>query len=92
MRRPILNHTGRGDTVYDPFLGSGSTLIAAEATDRVCYGLEIDARFVDVIVTRWQKLTGQQAMLEGDGRSFTEISAERYPAGTEVQPDATPQA
>ena len=92
MRRPILNHTGRGDTVYDPFLGSGSTLIAAEATDRVCYGLEIDARYVDVIVTRWQKLTGQQAMLEGGGRSFTELSAERYPAGTEVQPDATPKA
>ena len=39
MRRPILNHTNRGDIVYDPFLGSGSTLIAAEAADRVCYGL-----------------------------------------------------
>jgi DNA modification methylase len=92
MRRPILNHTDRGDIVYDPFLGSGSTLIAAEATGRVCYGLDIDARYVDVIVSRWQKLTGQQAMLEGDGRGFTEISAERYTAGKEVESNATPTA
>jgi DNA modification methylase len=92
MRRPILNHTGRGDIVYDPFLGSGTTLIAAEVADRVCYGLDIDARYVDVIVTRWQKATGQQAVLEGDGRGFAEISAERYAAGTEVESNATPKA
>lgn len=92
MRRPILNHTNRGDIIYDPFLGSGSTLIAAEATDRVCYGLDIDARYVDVVVTRWQNLTGQQATLEGDGRGYSDITAERYSAGTEVQPYAAPQA
>ena len=61
-------------TVYDPFLGSGTTLIAAELTERVCLGLEIDPRYCDVIVERWQKLTGKIATLEGDGRSFTEIA------------------
>jgi DNA modification methylase len=77
MRRPILNHTERGDAVYDPFLGSGTTLIAAELTGRVCCGLEIDAKYVDVIVCRWQQFTGRPATLDGDGRSFDEIKAER---------------
>src|SRR2546425_363556 len=52
MRRPILNHTERGDVVYDPFLGSGSSMIAAEQTGRVCYGLDIDPKYVDVAVLR----------------------------------------
>ena len=77
MRRPILNHTRRGESVYDPFLGSGTTLAAAEITERVCYGLEIDARYIDTIITRWQNLTGGKAILEGDGRTFMEIAAER---------------
>ena len=76
-RRPILNHTERGEAVYDPFLGSGTTLIAAELTERVCCGLEIDDRYVDVFVCRWQQLTGRMATLDGDGRSFDEIKAER---------------
>ena len=77
MRRPILNHTEPGETVYDPFLGSGATLVAAETTNRNCYGLEINPAYVDLIVTRWQKLTGQQALLEGDGRSFDVIAQQR---------------
>jgi DNA modification methylase len=77
MRRPIQNHTARGDAVYDPFLGSGTTLIAAEQTGRVCYGLEIDPKFVDVIVVRWQNLTGLDATLDGDGRSFQQIKNAR---------------
>ena len=77
MRRPILNHTKRGEVVYDPFLGSGTTLAAAEATARVCYGLEIDAKYVDVIVTRWQSFTGKKATLDGDGRSFDEVAQQR---------------
>jgi DNA modification methylase len=77
MRRPILNHTERGDVVYDPFLGSGTTVIAAEKTDRVCYGLELDPRYVDVIVRRWQGLTQKQAVLQSDGRTFDEVEAER---------------
>jgi DNA modification methylase len=61
MRRPILNHTERGDTIYDPFLASGSTVIAAEQTERVCLGLDIDPRYVDVIVLRWQAQSGKHA-------------------------------
>jgi DNA modification methylase len=77
MRRPILNHLRRGELVYDPFLGSGTTLAAAELTERVCYGLELDPKYVDVIVQRWQVLAGKQATLEADGRTFEEIAQER---------------
>jgi DNA modification methylase len=77
MRRPILNHTKNGGLVYDPFLGSGTTLAAAELTERLCSGMELDPRYCDVIVTRWQNLTGKQATLEGDGRTFAEMKAER---------------
>ena len=52
MRRPILNHTRPGEACYDPFLGSGSTLIAAESTGRICYGMDIDPKYVDVAVLR----------------------------------------
>lgn len=79
MRRPILNHTEEGETVFDPFLGSGSTLIAAEQSNRVCYGVEISPAYVDVIVTRWQNLTGKKAMLQ-DGRIFEQVRAERQSA------------
>jgi DNA modification methylase len=77
MRRPILNHTKRGAVVYDPFLGSGTTLIAAELTERVCYGVELDPKYVDVIVQRWQGFTGLQATLEADGRAFEQVKADR---------------
>jgi DNA modification methylase len=77
MRRPILNHTKRGELVYDPFLGSGTMLAAAELTERVCYGLELDPKYVDVVVLRWQGLTGKQATLEADGRTFEQIKSER---------------
>lgn len=59
MRRPIQNHDG---DVYDPFLGSGTTLMAAESLGRICYGLEISPAYCDVIVTRWEQATGQKAM------------------------------
>ena len=77
MRRPILNHTKAGELVYDPFLGSGTTLAAAEATERVCYGLELDPKYVDVVVERWQGLSGKKATLEGDGRTFEAVQADR---------------
>lgn len=77
MRRPILNHLRRGELVYDPFLGSGTTLAAAELTERVCYGIELDAKYMDVVVQRWQTLSGKKATLDGDGRTFDEIAAER---------------
>jgi len=77
MRRPLLNHTKRGDSVYDPFLGSGTTLIAAEELGRVCYGLELDPKYVDVIVQRWEKFTGRRAGLADDGRTFEQVATDR---------------
>src|SRR6202158_1181976 len=77
MRRPILNHTESGEVVYDPFLGSGTTLIAAEQTGRVCIGIELDAKYCDVVVQRWQGLAGKRATLDDDGRMFEEIAQER---------------
>jgi DNA modification methylase len=77
MRRPILNHTKLGELIYEPFLGSGTTLAAAELTERVCCGLELDPKYVDVVVERWQRLTGREATLDGDGRTFEQMKAER---------------
>ena len=77
MRRPILNHTKKGESVYDPFLGSGTTVIAAENTRRRTYGLEIEPGYIDVIVHRWQVFAGANATLEGDGRTFEEVAASR---------------
>lgn len=77
MRRPMLNNSAAGQPVYDPFLGSGSSVIAAETCGRVCLGLELDPAYVDVIVERWQGFTGKMATLEGDGRSFAEVAEER---------------
>jgi DNA modification methylase len=79
MRRPILNHTKRGGLVYDPFLGSGTTVMASELTDRACYGLELDPTYVDVTIERWQQLTGKTAMLEIDGRTFDQVRTDRLP-------------
>ena len=78
MRRPLLNHTKRGESVYEPFLGSGTTLAAAEITERVCWGIELHPKYVDVVVKRWQGLTGGKATLEGDGRAFEQIAEERH--------------
>ena len=77
MRKPILNHLRRGELVYEPFLGSGTTLAAAEVTERVCCGIELDPKYVDVVVQRWQALTGKKATLDGDGRTFEEIGVGR---------------
>jgi DNA modification methylase len=77
MRRPILNHTKRGELVYDAFLGSGTTLMAAELTERICLGIELDPRYCDVIIRRWEEFTGRQATLEADGRTFERVKTER---------------
>ena len=73
MRRPILNNSSPGQAVYEPFMGSGTTLIAAETTGRVCLGIELNPAYVDVAIERWQRFTGRQAVLDGDGRSFDEV-------------------
>jgi len=82
MRRPILNHLKRGELVYEPFLGSGTTLAAAEITERVCYGIEIDPKYCDVICQRWSNITSKQPTLEGDGRTFDEIRSAGLTATT----------
>jgi DNA modification methylase len=64
MARPIRNHGDKDDDVYDPFLGSGTTIVAAEQLGRRCYALEIEPRYCDVAVQRWEKLTGKKAELE----------------------------
>ena len=84
MRRPILNHTKHGELVYDPFLGSGTTLIAAELTDRICCGLELDPRYCDVIVERWQNLTGKQATLDGGAETFEQVKQGRRMAAEDA--------
>src|SRR6516162_6102005 len=72
MRRPIVNNSRPGELVYDPFLGSGTSLIAAEMTGRICCGLEISPAYVDVILRRWQAFTGRTAMHQASGQSFDE--------------------
>ena len=70
----LLDCSARGDAVLDAFLGSGSTLIAAERTGRVCHGIELDPIYVDTAVRRWQRYTGDQAIHAGTGKRFDEIA------------------
>jgi DNA modification methylase len=72
----ILDCSARGDTVLDGFLGSGTTLIATERTGRRCCGLELDPRYVDTIIRRWQNLTGGKALQATSGRSFDDLADE----------------
>ena len=75
MRRPIENNSSPGQAVYEPFSGSGTTLIAAEMTGRACHAIELSPQYVDVAVRRWQQFTGQTAKLERTGETFDEIAA-----------------
>jgi DNA modification methylase len=77
MKRPIENNSSPGQAVYEPFSGSGTTIIAAEMTGRHCYAIELNPAYVDVAVKRWQDFAGKTATLEGDGRTFDEIAEER---------------
>ena len=71
----LLDSTARGEIVLDPFLGSGTTLIAAERTGRRCYGIEIDPLYVDTVIRRWQAYTGEAARHAETRRSFDETAA-----------------
>jgi DNA modification methylase len=73
----ILDVTRRGEVVLDGFLGSGSTLIAAEHTGRICYGVDLDPGYVDVSVRRWEQVTGQRATHDGTGLDIDQLAAER---------------
>jgi DNA modification methylase len=83
MRRPIENNSSPGQAVYEPFSGSGTTLIAAEMAGRACHAVELSPAYVDVAVQRWQAFTGQEATLARDGATFASVSAERRPAAQE---------
>jgi DNA modification methylase len=72
----ILDCTARGDIVLDGFLGSGTTVIAAERTGRRCFGLELDGHYIDTTIRRWQRLTGDTARHETTGRSFDDLERE----------------
>lgn len=77
MRRPIENNSSPGQAIYEPFSGSGSTIIACEMTGRSCHALEINPSYIDVAVKRWQNFTGHTAILESTGKSYAEMAAER---------------
>jgi len=77
IERALRNSSKAGDCVLDLFGGSGSTLIACERRERNARLMEIDPRYVDVIVRRWQEYTGSSAQLDRDGRTFAEIVVER---------------
>ncbi len=76
MKRPIENNSSPGQAVYDPFVGSGTTIIAAEMTGRACHAIELSPAYIDVAVTRWQNFTGHAAILEASGE-FIELVANR---------------
>ncbi len=80
VERAVRNSSKSRDIVLDPFAGSGSTLIACEKTGRTARLLELDPKYADVVVHRWQDWTGKVAVLDGDGRSFEEIAADRLPS------------
>ena len=88
MERPIKNHNG---AVYEPFAGSGTTLMASETLGRNCYSIEIDPRFVDVIVTRWQNFTGRAAILDGSRQTFEQVKPERRPAAEDTAQESSEQ-
>ena len=71
----ILDVTAMGEVILDPFLGSGSTLLAAERARRRCFGIEISPAYVDVAIRRWQEMTGQQAVHAETGKTFNERAA-----------------
>ena len=79
MKRPIENNSSPGQAVYDPFVGSGTTIIAAEMTGRACHAIEISPQYCDVAVTRWQNFTGQTAT-RPDGTPFQATHRQAVPA------------
>ena len=79
VERAIRNSSKGRDTVLDPFGGSGSTLIACEKAGRQARLIELEPKYCDVIIRRWQEFSGKEAKLDTDGRSFSEVAGERSP-------------
>ena len=89
MRRPMLNNSAPGQPVYDPFLGSGTSVIAAETCGRICLGLELDPAYVDVVLSRWEGFTGGWARLDGEGLTLAEARATTDSPGVSPCADAS---
>ena len=79
MRRPMLNNSSPGQAVYEPFCGSGTSIIAAQQTGRICYAIELNPIYVDVAVKRWQEFTGHKAKLKATGEAFDAVAPEQEP-------------
>ena len=77
MRRPMLNNSSPGQAGFEPFMGSGTTLIAAETTGRVCFGIELNPAYIDVAIERWQQFTGANAVQADTGEIFADLKAKR---------------
>jgi DNA modification methylase len=87
LAEAIKDCTKRGEIVLDPFLGSGSVVLAAEKTGRVGYGIELEPRYVDAGIFRFQKMTGKSVTLEATGQTFDEVRSERLTARENTSPD-----
>jgi DNA modification methylase len=77
MRRPMANNSTVGQAVYEPFCGSGTTIIAAEMAGRVCHAIELNPIYVDVAVRRWEAFSGHAAVLEDGGDGFAQVADRR---------------
>jgi DNA modification methylase len=75
MKRPIENNSSPGQAVYEPFSGSGTTIIAGEMTGRSIHAIELSPAYVDVAVKRWEAFTGNKAIHEATGKTFEEVAA-----------------
>lgn len=88
VERIMRSSARENELAVEPFIGTGSTLVGAHKCQRRCFGMELEPRWVDVTVRRWQSYSGLQATLEGDGRTFDEIADERTKAKTNLPPGA----
>jgi DNA modification methylase len=88
MKRPMENNSSAGQAIYEPFSGSGTTIIAAEMSGRACHAIELDPAYVDVAVMRWRAFTGEEARLEDSGGTFIEVRAARLPVEQISRADA----
>ena len=85
----MLNNSAPGQAIYEPFMGSGTTLIAAETTGRTCLGIELDPLYVDVAVRRWQAFTGEKSTRLADGKTFDAIAERRVAGNKPDRPQVT---
>lgn len=88
----LLDFTRKGDIVLDPFMGSGSTIMAAQQTGRRARGIEYDPRYVDAAIRRWERKTGREAVHVGSGMTFAELTMDRTATGSNAGEAALPDS